>query len=181
VVGKGSEGNLGAFRFSGYARRVKKREKPKPKAKVAAACPVYAIEVEPFRGFSAVKAVARVKGKSVGIVEAALNDTGAFQVTYSHVESSHRRCGLGTKLYTKVAQWGCARGRNLESDEARSEYAQAFWTKQEAKKRAHCASKVPVQYRRPDLDLRPGIQNGRGGCEVYRLRCPVTDLSGRRR
>jgi hypothetical protein len=150
----------------------------------AGACPRYTIEIEEWHDRSGVEAKAKVGGHVVGIVSASMEadgNAGLLQVMHSHVKIGHRRCGLGTKLYTQVAQWGCERGRNLHSDSARSEYSQAFWVKQVAKGRASCVTKVPAQYHRPDLDLKPGVQNARGGCETYRLRCPVTDLSGRKR
>lgn len=142
----------------------------------AAACPIYDIKVKAFDDRSGVEAKAYVDKKLVGIVTAAVED-GAFHVVISNVSPEHRRCGLGTKLYTKVARWGCAKKLPLESDVSRSEHSQGFWAKQEAKQRARCITKA---HRAPEPGAK-GIQEGRGGCVAYRLTCPVTDLSGRRK
>jgi hypothetical protein len=66
----------------------------------------------------------------------------------------------------------------LESDESRSVSSQGFWKKQEDKGRATCVLKE--QGWKPFFDIGPEIKTGRGGCVRYRLKCPVTDLSGRR-
>lgn len=51
-----------------------------------------------------------------------------------------RRSGIGTALYEIALEKACAEGRQLVSDDSRSEWAEAFWRKQRAKGRASCVS-----------------------------------------
>jgi len=138
------------------------------------ACPVYAITVEPFKDNSGADAVARIGGKRVGAVTAML-DRVSFQVQSAEVSREHQRCGLGTKLYTALARWGCGQGMHMGSDSIRTEDSQGFWAKQERKGRARCTHATPEKGQ-------GSVRIGRGGCATYQLTsCPVTDLSGRRR
>lgn len=153
---------------------------------MAKSCPRYTFEVTPFRdgkGYEA-RAFADPLEPAVGYVNATKSDYHkTLTVQESWVKPSHQRCGLGTKLYEKIAQTSCAKfKRGLMSDTARSEYSQGFWRKQVDKGRARCVIES-MNAKNREADPETGIVYGREGCERYQLTCPTKSLglAGRRR
>lgn len=100
-------------------------------------------------------------------------------VAYIRTSASLRRCGLGTQLYTRVAQELCKEGRGLVSDTTRTDAAEGFWRKQVRKNRAEC---LPGRGERLSYSDKTGFTRTQNywACRKYKLKCPVTSLRGRR-
>lgn len=151
-----------------------------------AACPTLRYEVQTEKSKYSDRVSARIFARPVddptdyvGFLEAAHDPkTGTYTVAVSDVALHMRRCGLGTKLYTLAAKWGCERGLKLRSDATRTVDSDTFWKKQVQKGRAVCAVRES-EWHDPDESDRYVLN--RGGCAHYQLlSCPVTDLSGKR-
>lgn len=129
-------------------------------------CPVLRFE-EHAPGGSVIQISAHANGRQVGVVEGIPDpEDRTVKIHGIHVNAELRRCGVGTMLYTKLAQRVCAGGANLVSDTIRQEAAEMFWRKQVAKGRAECIERW----------------TGRAwSCKWYKLKCPVTSLQGTRR
>lgn len=99
---------------------------------------------------------ATLDGRVIGSLRVALVQN-RMEVLGIEVVPILRRCGIGTGLYQRMADWGCKNNKWLKSGVSRSRYAQGFWSKQERKGRAVCIAKKPD-----------------GGCWEYMLkdRCP---------
>ena len=153
---------------------------------MAKSCPRYTFEVKPYRdgkGFEAL-AFADPYEPAVGRVSARKSDYyKTLRVEESWVNEKHRSCGLGTKLYERIAKASCQKfKKGLMSDTARSEFSEGFWKKQVNKGRARCVVEAMSKHDDPET----GIVYGRSGCESYQLTCPTTSLGlvrrrGRRR
>lgn len=82
-----------------------------------------------------------------------------FQVQTLSV--NEKRAKVGTALYEVALRIACRRGRTLTSDLQRSTFAEAFWRKQAAKRRAVCADKNVDRdhnvYGTPVLEMREAI------------------------
>lgn len=74
---------------------------------------------------------------------------GALVVGVIHVNSKHRRTGVGTKLYEAMLEEACSRGMTLQSDVDRTPYAEAFWRKQVSQGRAMCGGEGRGNYVEP--------------------------------
>ncbi len=61
-----------------------------------------------------------------------------IMVTWTKTTEGYRRCGYGTKLYEKMREIACDKGKKLASDAVRTEFAEGFWLKQVRKRRAQC-------------------------------------------
>lgn len=84
-----------------------------------------------------------------------------LEVQKTHVVESHRRQKLGTALYTRLAQIGCANGTPLASYSwQRNAMSESFWQKQLRLGRAYTDPEQP---------------------KLAVIRCPVPSLTGRRR
>ena len=151
-----------------------------------ATCPRFEIHVSEYPAKSgpanALDFEARMVGKHpldqtghMGIVSADIDENGRYSVSAAFVKPAYQRCGVGTKLYTAAAQWGCERGFRLRSDTQRSIDSDSFWRKQVSKGRAACVESAAERY------ITKSTVINRGGCAQYELVCPVTDLSGRPR
>jgi hypothetical protein len=144
-----------------------------------AKCPRIEFELRepPPRGeFGVLTALSSETGDKIGQVSFVVSPTA---VEVDLIEVDVQRCGVGTALYTKLAQFACSEGKTMRSDSARSAAAEGFWRKQVRKGRARC---VPGKGRRVFM-----TQGETGGpqswpCKRYRIiKCPVTSLRGVRR
>jgi len=119
------------------------------------------------RGFEIVE-----KGQRIAFVTIKNDDVP--MIGYIEVARTHRRRGLGTRLYVAAAKeacrWLCM---PLHSDTARTANAQAFWEKQARKGRATCERQVPANTWASQHDLATESILGRGGCWRYKLTCPA--------
>lgn len=64
----------------------------------------------------------------------------ALEVGYIQVAPEYREHRLGTKLYEIALKEACKLGYEIESDNTRSAFAEAFWRKQVSKGRAECVT-----------------------------------------
>lgn len=107
-----------SFRVGGQAARLKRCEKHDK------------IEYEVFR-----------KGSEVAYLQLKKNNyKEALEVGYVQVNPEYREHRLGTKLYEMALKDACALGYEVESDNTRSAFAEAFWRKQMSKGRAECVT-----------------------------------------
>ncbi len=146
---------------------------------MAKSCPRYTIKQIDYPKALSSDWTVYVPGKRnpIGTLMTDSDGTGkTLHVTAIQVDEDHRRCGVGTKLYTAAAKYGCAHGTPLASDTLRSVDSQGFWAKQEQKGRAFCVEKASYSHTRGDAGE---VRLGRGNCKRYQLKCPVTDLSKR--
>lgn len=99
-----------------------------------------------------------------------------FSIASAHVKEEFMSCGVGTKMYERMAFEACKNNWPLFSDSLRSVYADNFWQKLLKKNKAICA--IPANREKVSLEdyedknpLRPLY--GRNGCERYKLvSCP---------
>lgn len=128
----------------------------------------------------AVELTARRDGREVGH---AFLDTyqGALIVGEIEVEEGARRSKVGTRLYEAALVVGCRAGLPVTSDSLRSQYAEAFWQKQQAKGRATCTPGRGSFYDGPTGGkVRPGLpipgEDGAGDpawqCKRYEIKAP---------
>lgn len=92
------------------------------------------------RPFGVDVAVKYGKGEPVHVGHINLREDveGALRVGSLNISPAHHRGGVGTVLYELAAQLACKQGARFVSDHSRSEFAEAFWRKQESKGRAEC-------------------------------------------
>lgn len=103
---------------------------------------------------------------------------GTMMVAYSYTHKDYRRCGFGTKLYERMRQIACDRGKRLASDTTRTKFSEGFWRKQVSRGRAKCLFK-PRRWQRGEIPED-------SSCGQYALKraCPAagkSSLAGRKR
>ena len=116
--------------------------------------------------------------KLVGRMEVGIDD-GLARVLFVHVDKTIRRAGIGTRMYERAAREACERGARLASDDRRSKYAEAFWQKQVAKKRATCIDEGGAFQFRPTGGETTKYKAWK--CATFALTCPAPDSLGARR
>ncbi len=134
------------------------------------------------------------------IAEMQMVDTGdALSVSGIQVSRpSDRKKGLGTRMYEQALAFACQKDMPLVSDSKRSEFAEAFWRKQQDKGRATCVKgrgrlyefpmrelkkKVSAERFRAMVEKLPKASPAGWECNRYEIRkpCSVDSLAGVKR
>lgn len=145
-------------------------------------CPAlrWVVEDRIYGGEARIRAFDR-DGAVVGVIRGNWADRPTeVWVSSINVLSQLRRCGIGTQLWTKLAQWTCTQKKSLISDRLRSAGAEMFWRKQVRKKRAVCV-KGKGGSRFFPFPEESWNKPQTWPCEYFKLNCPVTSLAGGRR
>jgi len=98
--------------------------------------------------------------EEIGVVHDTAADCGLV-VIHAAVDLNAMDRGVGTKLYTALAQYARRRGCSLASDKTRSVFSEAFWRKQQRKGRARCQGKGGNYYPEPLSFIRRECFSGR--------------------
>jgi hypothetical protein len=127
------------------------------------------------------KALLAVKPRGLDLIVTAVNVK----------DEADMRRRFGTRLYEYAKELACKRGLRLASDAERSQYAEAFWRKQERKGRAECVAKGRAKfYAAPTAKLSaeqrallPQPEGDEWPCRRYGLKqtCKEATLDGLRR